>query len=217
MKYLILILFIAATMFASLANAQEIKKSVSQLTLTTYKLSNSNTLEPQNDTVELSDLFEPGFPAYTTITIYRNGKNIFFFHDPKAMFYDNRGVFTEHRLSNGKESYLIFSCADMPSCDYFFVLHKSESGYNQLGNTGNITAEIFGDIDHDGVFEIGGFENMHEGGNTIEETIQIATKQYKIFEVRPGFPLDKQLMNALLPIVIKNYRKQLQSSKEPTK
>jgi hypothetical protein len=95
MKYLISILFIAATIFASLANAQEIKKSVSQRTLTTYKLSN-NTLEPQNDTVELSDLFEPGFPAYTTITIYRNGKKIFSFHDPKAMFYDNRGVFTEH-------------------------------------------------------------------------------------------------------------------------
>jgi hypothetical protein len=217
MKYFALILMLIVAIISSSTNAQEIKKSISQRTLPIYKISKNNTLEPESDTVELSDLFEPDFPSFTTITIYRNNKKIFSFHDPKGEFYDDKGLFTEHKSLHGKESYLIFSCSGRPSADYYFVLHKSESGYTQLGYTASITAEIFGDIDHDGVFEIGGFENMDEVGNTIDESIRIATKQYKIYKVLPNFPLDKTLMDAIRPIVIDNYRKYFLSSEEPKK
>jgi len=206
MKCFASVLMIMVAIIVSTANAQEIKKSVSQHTWWAVN-------ESESELVELTDLCEPDFPSYTTITIYRNGKKIFSFHDPKGEFYGDN-IFTEHRFSNGKESYLIFRCSDRPSNDYFFVLHKSESGYTQLGFTPNISAEIFGDIDYDDVFEIGGF-GLHEvGGDTIEETLKVIANDYKIIEVRPGFPLDKPLMDALLPIVIKSYHEKLQSSKE---
>jgi hypothetical protein len=209
MKFFTLILLMS-TLIISTANAQEIKKTASQRTWWAVNQSES-------DLIELSDLFEPGFPSYTTITIYRNNKKIFSFHDPKGEFYIDKEVFTEHRFADGKQSYLIFSCSGRPGYDYYFVLLKSESGYSKLGYTHSSSAEIFGDIDNDDIFEIGGFESAEISGNTIEEKFKNIANDYKIFEVRQGFPLDKPLMDALLPIVIMNsrvkYKSEFQNSK----
>jgi hypothetical protein len=157
-----------------------------------------------SDSVVLKDPFEEDMPYYSKIEVYRKGILIFTFNDSTAEFYGGGDIFTEYRFDRWPNSYLIFRCSGRPSDDYFMVLEKTEKGYRNLGYTPNSTAEIFGDIDEDGVFEIGGFENLHEGGSTLKEFKEDIKREYKIFEIRPGFPLDKDLMKVMLPIILTN-------------
>jgi hypothetical protein len=189
-------IFILFTIFLTFANDH-----VSKLTWGATK--------DQCDSVVLSDPPENDMPFYSTISIYRKSVKIYSYHDSSVEIDGNDIIFTEHILERQGESQLIFRCSGRPGDDYFFVIQKNNNGYVKLGYTPNSSAEIFGDIDYDGIFEIGGFENFHEGGSTTEETIKIAKGEYKIFKVLNKFPVDTLLTNKLLPIVINNYKKKL--------
>jgi hypothetical protein len=69
----------------------------------------------------------------------------------------------------------------------------------KLGITDNSTAEIFGDIDYDGKFEIGGFTYLFQGSKGGEKPDStFYNKSYKVFEIDVGFPIDRKLTNYFL-------------------
>jgi len=171
-----------------------------------------------SDSVVLADLMESDLPFYTAVRIYRNGKKVFSLKDSTIEIDgSNSKFFIEHHISQSSDTYLIFTISGRPSVDYYLVLKKSKTGYENIGFTPSSSADIFGDIDCDGKFEIGGFENFHEGGVTPEETMKIAEREYRVFDVESGFPLDSTVMKALLPIVLKNIRKQILESESNEK
>jgi hypothetical protein len=166
-------------------------------------------IKSESDSVVLSNPFEENMPYFTTINIFRKNTKIFTFHDSSVEFDGSDIIFTEHLLKSAKNSQLIFRCSGRPGDDYFFVIQQTEKGYRKLGYTPTSSSEIFGDIDHDGFFEIGGFENLHEYGNTKEELIKNVKREYKIFKIKDSFPLDTILMNRMLPIVLNNIIKNI--------
>lgn len=163
-----------------------------------------------SDSVVLSDLMEPHLPFYSAVRIYRNGKQVFGLKDSTIEIDgSNNEFFFEYQISQSSDAYLIFTINGRPSANYYLVLKKSKTGYENIGFTPSSSGDIFGDIDCDGKFEIGGFENFHQGGVTPEETIKLAEREYRVFEVEARFPLDSTVMKALLPIVLKNIKKQI--------
>lgn len=87
---------------------------------------------------------------------------------------------------------------------YYLVIQKGVNGYQNIGFTPSSSAEIFGDIDFDGIFEIGGIGDLPESGGTDKEIVAGIKQGYKVFEVRKGFPVDSILTNTLMPLVLKN-------------
>jgi hypothetical protein len=154
------------------------------------------------DSIVLSEPFEKDMPYFTRIEIFRNGKPIFAFRDSTAEIDGSGDLFIEHMIGRWPNFYLIFRCSGRPQVDYFLVLQKSEKGYVNIGYTPSSSAEILGDIDYDGEFEIGGFENLHEAGDTDKEVCASLKREYKIFEVKKGFPVDSKLMKTMLPLVL---------------
>jgi hypothetical protein len=76
-----------------------------------------------------------------------------------------------------------------PQPSKFLILLSTKSEVTLFGITKPSTAEIFGDIDYDGKFEIGGFEDHCEAGDR-----QCNRKSnYSVFELDKDFPIDKKL------------------------
>lgn len=88
----------------------------------------------------------------------------------------------------------IFRHSGRPSPDKFLVVRIKNGKASKLGITDNCTAEIFGDIDYDGKFEIGGYRYFFQG-NKIEDKPDSAFyySSYNIFEIDSGFPIDEKL------------------------
>jgi hypothetical protein len=193
-------LFVLIAIWAVCGQATE--NSESQLTF--------GPVRSECDSVVVSDLSEPGLPFYTAIKVYRKGKIIYTHKDTTIeLCGSGRNLFTEACIPETSDSYLIFTASGRPGADYFLVLKKTKDTYTKLGTTPYSTAEIFGDIDYDGVFEIGGLRGYDDGGESIDESLKMIAREYQIFEIKNGFPLDSTLMKALLPTVLKNYRERL--------
>jgi hypothetical protein len=83
----------------------------------------------------------------------------------------------------------IFELLGAPGPSSFLVIKSSLDSTYLLGQTKSSSAEIFGDIDYDGNFEIGGFEWFCEADDSDCHPKDL----YSVFEIRKGFPIDTAL------------------------
>jgi len=96
---------------------------------------------------------------YKNIFIYRNKKLLFEYTEKNLEVVGTPfNIFTEHEISVCKEYYYIFKVFGAPGPNKYLIIKSTKDSTFFFGITKTNTAEIFGDIDHDGKFEIGGFE-----------------------------------------------------------
>ncbi|MDP3443873.1 MAG: hypothetical protein Q8T08_13520 [Ignavibacteria bacterium] len=127
---------------------------------------------------------------YDKILIYRDKKMIFEYGDTNLEVLGSPfSVFIEHEILTCKEYFYIFKLFNAPGPYKYLIIKLSKDIISYFGTTKSSTAEIFGDIDYDGKFEIGGFEWYCE---TDDSTCQ-PKDLYNVFEVDSGFPVDTTL------------------------
>lgn len=142
------------------------------------------------DSVVLRSLVESEIPTYSKVEVYRRGKQIYSYSKKHL---EIEGV--EKRLMTEfcyphKPCVYIFKINDRPEHNKFLVLVSHPDSIVLLGVTENNSAEIFGDLDDDGIFEIGGRQRY---GNS----------DIKVFGIKPYFPRERLLESKLNSILKK--------------
>jgi len=127
---------------------------------------------------------------YDKILIWRDQKLIFEYGDKNLEVLGSPfNVCTEHEILSCKEYFYIFRLLNAPGPDKYLIVKSSVDRTSYFGTTKSNTAEIFGDIDYDGKFEIGGFEWYCEADDSTCHVKDL----YSVFEVEGGFPVDTTL------------------------
>ena len=116
-----------------------------------------------SDSVVLTTQQDDILPMYSGIEIYRKGKLIFNYRNNEVEIRGfSNSFFTEY--FNKKKSFdYIFKCDDRPNPDKYLIVRTDSDTTFLLGISENSTGTIFGDIDLDGYFEIGGQKTWIEG------------------------------------------------------
>ena len=161
------------------------KKEKSEISpnCTVYKITS-------RDSIVLTDGIVPFFGG---VEIFRNQKSILKYthQDLQINSIDVNGNdsnwFTEHK--ERIHSVYIIRIFNGPEPDRFLVLRSNSDNVATIGITEPNSAEIFGDIDFDEKFEIGGFSQYCQGGDLNCHPID----HYTVFELEEKFPLDKKL------------------------
>jgi hypothetical protein len=131
-----------------------------------------------------------GNELYDKILIYRDQKLIIEYGDKDLEILGSPfSVCTEHEILTCKEYFYIFKLLNAPGPDKYLIIKSSKDKTSYFGTTKSSTAEIFGDIDYDGKFEIGGFEWYCEADDSTCHPKDL----YSVFEVDSGFPVDTTL------------------------
>jgi hypothetical protein len=94
--------------------------------------------------------------------------------------------------SNGS-NFIILKVCGRPSAGWYLYIEQIGSEYEILGETPPCTDEIFGDIDSDGVVEIGLTNPLHEGGWDKEYLNNHYLNNVKVIELRENFTVDEKL------------------------
>ena len=129
---------------------------------------------------------------YDRILIYRNKKLIFEYSEENLeVIAFPHSLFIEHQNKVCKEWFYIFKLFGGHLPDYFLIISTSIDKTYLFGKTITSTAEIFGDVDYDGKFEIGGFEWYCEA----DDSSCSMKNLYSVFEIDEGFPIDTTLTN----------------------
>jgi hypothetical protein len=132
-------------------------------------------------------------PFFEGVEFFRNQKSILRYTTDDLQIYstDDNGNdsnwFTEHKDKNG--SLYIIRVFNGPAPDRFLIVRSTSSDIRTLGITEPNSAEIFGDIDFDGIFEIGGFSQYCQGGDKNCNP----SNYYSIIELEQGFNVDRKL------------------------
>ena len=127
---------------------------------------------------------------YNKILIYRDKKIIFEYGDKNLEVIGSPfSVCIEHEILTCKEYFYIFRLFNAPGPNMYLIIKSSKDRTSFFGTTKSSTAEIFGDIDYDGKFEIGGFEWYCEA----DDSTCLPKDLYSVFEVDSGFPVDTTL------------------------
>jgi len=79
-------------------------------------------------------------------------------------YQDNVCTFFQQQENGGFVSFYVFRYNNRPSPDKFLVFKQIGNEIKFIGTTEQSTADVFGDIDLDGKFEIGGFNTNCEPG-----------------------------------------------------
>ena len=146
--------------------------------------------EMEKDSVVL--IRDPESEFYNKILIYRDKKLKYESNDSNMQIEATPyGLFVEQEIIGYKSYYYIFRLFNAPDPSQFLILYITKDSITQFGITKPSTAEIFGDIDYDGKFEIGGFESYCEAG----DKKCISKDLYSVFKIDKGFPIDKKLTN----------------------
>jgi hypothetical protein len=133
-------------------------------------------------------------PFHFGIQVYREKKKILDYTDKELQINstDSNGNdskwFTEYK---GSEDFYIITVFGGPGPDQFLVFKVTKSSVFVLGKTEPNSAEIFGDIDFDGKFELGGLRAYCQGGDDACHSVDY----YRAFEIAEGFPTDSALTN----------------------
>jgi len=97
-------------------------------------------------------------------------------------------------LENGRfANFYVFKSNKRPSPNTFLVFKQIDNVVEFIGETEESTAEIFGDVDLDGRFEIGGFKNYCEPGTKENEQPnhpQFCIEHLRIYEIGNHFVRD---------------------------
>ena len=141
---------------------------------------------------------EKSVDLYNNIRIYRAHKLIFEYG------YENLevegfpfSVFVEHEISFCKEYFYIFKLFNAPDPSKFLIIKTAKDKTIYFGTTKSSSAEIFGDIDYDGKFEIGGCEWYCESGDSTCNQMNL----YNVFEVDTNFQTDTTLTRCIKQII----------------
>ena len=131
-----------------------------------------------------------GNELYNKILIYRDHKLIFEYGNKSIEIKGTPfSIFTEHEILSCKEYFYIFKLLNAPGPDKYLIIKSTKDKTSYFGTTKSSTAEIYGDIDYDGKFEIGGFEWYCEADDSTCHPKDL----YNIFKVDSGFPEDTTL------------------------
>ncbi len=134
-------------------------------------------------------------PFHFGIQVYREKKKILDYTDKELQINstdsdgNDSNWFTEHWGQN--ENLYIITVFGAPGPDQFLILKVTDSNTTVLGKTEPSSAEIFGDIDRDGKFEIGGISMYCQGGDSTCHSVDY----YRVFEIAENFPTDIALTN----------------------
>ncbi|MEO8147106.1 MAG: hypothetical protein ABI723_05675 [Bacteroidia bacterium] len=138
-----------------------------------------------------TDTSDNGF--YGKILIFRKKKLVFEYTEKDleitGMSYS---IFVEQEILFHKEYFYIFKLPGAPSPDNYLVIKTTPDTTFLFGITEPNSAEIFGDIDNDGKFEIGGWSDWCEEDET-HKCPDLSL--YKVFEIDSGFLTDTTLTN----------------------
>lgn len=139
------------------------------------------------DSVVLSGVEDSEFQYFSKIDIFRKGKKMFELEDKNMELQGFQGkCFIE--TSNDKGYFYIFTYNDRPLPNKYLIIKVESDSVYLFGITGNSTAEIFGDIDRDGMFEIGGYQDYND-------------KNIYVFEISDKFKKDKTLSDCLNKVI----------------
>jgi hypothetical protein len=128
---------------------------------------------------------------YDHIQIFRGQQRIFDHTDHNLEIMGTPlNFFTEQYIEADKGYFYILRLFNAPSPDKFLIIKTTKEQTTLFGVTDSNSADIFGDIDFDGKFEIGGWiDHCQEGGPTKCPD----TDLYKVFEIGDNFPPDTVL------------------------
>jgi hypothetical protein len=133
---------------------------------------------------------------YSKLRIYRNQRLKYESNDSMSQFECvPYGLFVEHEIACYKSYYYIFRLLNAPDPSQFLILYVTKDSITQFGITKPCTAEIFGDIDYDGKFEIGGLETYCEA----DDKTCLSKDWFSVFKIEKGFPIDRKLTEYLNP------------------
>lgn len=91
------------------------------------------------------------------------------------------------------DDFFIFKTSDQPNPDKYLVFKNEKNKINFYGETENVSGEIFGDIDQDGKFEIGGYTTFHK--DTLISRGKFINKNIRVFELGKSIKRDKNIEN----------------------
>lgn len=128
---------------------------------------------------------------YDQIQIFREHQKIFE-HEVKdvEIIGTPLNLFTEQDVKTYKEYFYILRLFNAPSPDKFLIINTTKEKTTLFGVTDSNTADIFGDIDFDGKFEIGGWTDYCQ---EYEQHKCPDLNLYTVFEIDEKFPTDIEL------------------------
>jgi hypothetical protein len=143
------------------------------------------------DSVVLTYIGNEETDFYNSIKIFRNEKLIFTQYDPtwELIAYPGK-LFVEQWNGPEPNYYYILELFGGSSPSKFLIINTKINETKLFGITPASSAEIFGDIDFDGIFEIGGFFDYCQEDSKSkcpDSTL------YQIFKVTDNFPVAKEL------------------------
>jgi len=153
------------------------------------------------DSVVLTNMGNKETDFYNSINVFRNGKLIYSQYDPtwELIAYPGK-LFVEQWNGPEQNYYYIFELSGGPSPSKFLIVNTNINETKFFGITPSSSAEIFGDIDFDGVFEIGGFIDYCQEDSKSkcpDSTL------YQIIKVTDNFPIAKDLTTYFRRILMK--------------
>lgn len=107
-------------------------------------------------------------------------------------------TFFEQRVNDRFVSYYIFKSNNRPEPNKFLIFKQTEKKIKLIGETEETTADIYGDVDLDGKFEIGGFNTYCQPGikeNEQPNHPQFCIEHLRIYEIGDSFERDKIMEN----------------------
>jgi hypothetical protein len=154
-----------------------------------YQISYHHGRLERDSVVLISNDDESDF--YDQIQIYRGQKLIFDFKEKNLEIIGTpENVFVEHTIKTYEMYFYIFKMFGGPSPNRFLIIRTSKDKTSIFGKTDTNSADIFGDVDYDGKFEIGGWTDYCQE----DESHKCPDLDlYTVFELDDNFPTDNTL------------------------
>jgi len=152
------------------------------------------------DSIVLTDKWE----YFGAIQIFRKNKKVLELNEKNNKEFSYEIDVFENSICKVFNGYYIFKVDNRPSLNSYFIVKKTEAGFEILGETEANTAFIFGDVDNDNYFEIGGFKYRFEGNiDLYGDRDSVYDVRFRIFElnekeIKREVELEKKFKHAIL-------------------
>ena len=153
-----------------------------------YQISNDHGFNAGKDSVVLIKSFGD-FPFFDKVQVFRGKQSLLNYTEKDLEIIGTpMNCFVEHNNGHGEYFYIV-RIFNGPGPDKFLIIKTTENKATIFGTTEPNSAEIFGDVDYDGKFEIGGLTRYCQGGDKNCHP----KDYYKVFEIDDNFPTDNVL------------------------
>lgn len=152
------------------------------------------------DSIVLTDKWE----YFGAIQVFNNNIKILELSEEKNKDFSYEIDIFKNSICKIFNDYYIFKIDNRPSLNSYFILQKTKTGFEILGETEENTAFIFGDVDNDSYFEIGGFKYRFEGNIDIYgDRDSVYDARFRIFElnekgIKREVELEKEFKQTIL-------------------